>query len=161
MEDFPAQSCRSNGIDRLLYCADVHDEGIVRIYRAGTWSSPGAAFQCDGASDCGLDYTTDCRGVRRSRRCPLFYPRSGQHLRQGVWIANKVAGKEEVLTAPRSPWQNPYAERLTGSIRRECLNHYVIVNARHLKRTLAGYFRYYHDSRTHLSLGKQCPFPRE
>jgi putative transposase len=68
---------------------------------------------------------------------------------------------EEVLTAPRSPWQNPYAERLIGSIRRECLNHYVIVNARHLKRTLSCYFRYYHDSRTHLSLGKQCPFPRE
>jgi putative transposase len=45
----------------------------------------------------------------------------------------KSLGMEEVLTAPRSPWQNPYAERLIGSIRRECLNHYVIVNARHLK----------------------------
>ena len=47
---------------------------------------------------------------------------------------------EEVLTAPQSPWQNPYAERLIGSIRRECLNHFVILNARHLKRTLASYF---------------------
>src|SRR5262245_40200424 len=55
LEDFPTQSCRSNGIDRLLYGADVHDEGVVRIYHAGTWSSQGAAFQCDGASDCGLD----------------------------------------------------------------------------------------------------------
>ena len=70
-------------------------------------------------------------------------------------------GMEEVLTAPQSPWQNPYAERLIGSIRRECLNHYIILNARHLKRTLSGYFRYYHESRTHLSLGKQCPFPRQ
>src|SRR5262245_21120828 len=43
---------------------------------------------------------------------------------------------EEVLTAPRSPWQNPYAERLIGSIRRDCLNHFIILNARHLKRTL-------------------------
>ena len=51
-------------------------------------------------------------------------------------------GIEEVLTAPRSPWQNPYAERLIGSIRRDCLNHFVILNARHLKRTLALYFRY-------------------
>jgi len=70
-------------------------------------------------------------------------------------------GMQEVLTAPRSPWQNPYAERLIGSIRRECLNHFVILNARHLKRTLALYFRYYHTSRTHLGLDKQCPFPRE
>ena len=54
----------------------------------------------------------------------------------------------------------PQAERLIGSIRRECLNHYVILNAR-LKRTLSGYFRYYHNSRTHLSLGKQCPFARQ
>jgi putative transposase len=70
-------------------------------------------------------------------------------------------GIQEILTAPRSPWQNPYAERLIGSIRRECLNHYIILNARHLKRTLSSYFRYYHESRTHLSLAKQCPFPRE
>ena len=70
-------------------------------------------------------------------------------------------GMEEVLTAPQSPWQNPYAERLIGSIRRECLNHFVILNAKHLKRTLARYFDYYHESRTHLGLGKQCPFPRQ
>lgn len=64
---------------------------------------------------------------------------------------------EEVLTAPESPWQNADAERLIGSIRRDCLNHFVVLNARHLKRTLAAYFRYYHQSRTHLGLGKQCP----
>jgi len=70
-------------------------------------------------------------------------------------------GIEEVLTAPRSPWQNPYAERLIGSIRRDCLNHFVILNARHLKRILASYFVYYHGSRTHLGLDKQCPIPRQ
>ena len=52
---------------------------------------------------------------------------------------------EQVLTAPRSPWQNPYAERLIGSIRRDCLDHFVILNARHLTRTLSSYFAYYHD----------------
>jgi putative transposase len=67
---------------------------------------------------------------------------------------------EEVLTAPQSPWQNPYVERLIGSIRRDCLNHFVILNTWHLKRTLASYFAYYHGSRTHLGLDKQCPFPR-
>jgi transposase InsO family protein len=70
-------------------------------------------------------------------------------------------GMEEVLTAPQSPWQNPYAERLVGTVRREFLNHLVILNARHLRRTLSSYFRYYHASRTHLGLAKQCPFPRE
>jgi hypothetical protein len=68
---------------------------------------------------------------------------------------------EEVLTAPRSPWQNPYAERLIGSIRLDCLDHFVILNARHLKRTLSSYFAYYHGSRTHLGLDKQCPQARQ
>jgi putative transposase len=68
---------------------------------------------------------------------------------------------EEVLTAAQSPWQNGYAERLIGSVRRECLNHFLILGAGHLRRTLAAYFRYYHRSRTHLGLGKQCPIERE
>jgi transposase InsO family protein len=77
-----------------------------------------------------------------------------------VQLRIKSLGIQEILTAPKSPWQNPYAERLIGSIRRECLNHYIILNGRHLKRTLSSYFRYYHQSRTHLSLDKECPFPR-
>src|SRR5436305_6622665 len=59
---------------------------------------------------------------------------------------------QEILTAPRSPWQNPYAERLIGSIRRESLNHYIILNARHLKRTESCEFRYYHQSSNDLTL---------
>jgi transposase InsO family protein len=61
----------------------------------------------------------------------------------------------------KSPWQNAYVERLIGSIRRECLNHFIVLNARHLKRTLAAYFRYYHRSRPHLALEKQCPIERQ
>jgi hypothetical protein len=53
------------------------------------------------------------------------------------------------------------AERLIGSIRRDCLDHFVILNARHLKRTLSSYFAYYHGSRTHLGLDKQCPHARQ
>jgi putative transposase len=78
-----------------------------------------------------------------------------------VRLRIKALGIQEILTAPKSPWQNPYAERLIGSIRRECLNHYIVLNARHLKRTLSSFFRYYHRSRTHLSLDKDCPLPRE
>ncbi len=70
-------------------------------------------------------------------------------------------GIEEVLTAPRSPWQSPYVERLIGSIRRECLDHIIVVNERHLNRILRSYFAYYLRSRTHLALAKQCPEPRQ
>ncbi len=66
----------------------------------------------------------------------------------------------EVLIAPRSPWQNPYVERLIGSIRRECLDHVIVFNERHLKKILRDYFSYYHTARTHLALDKQCPEPR-
>jgi putative transposase len=64
---------------------------------------------------------------------------------------------QEVLTAPRSPWQNPFAERLIGSIRGECLNHVLVLNERHLRNILTGYFKYYHRTRTHLSLTKDAP----
>jgi len=69
-------------------------------------------------------------------------------------------GIQEVLTAPRSPWQNPYAERLVGSIRRECLDHMIVLGEQHLRRILKAYFTYYHKSRTHLSLCKDTPEPR-
>jgi transposase InsO family protein len=67
---------------------------------------------------------------------------------------------KEVTTVPRSPWQNPYAERVIGSIRRECLDHMIIVGERHLKRILSSYVDYYHDARTHLSLAKDTPAGR-
>ncbi len=67
---------------------------------------------------------------------------------------------KQVLIAPRSPWQNPYVERVIGSIRRECLDHVIILNEQHLRRVLRRYLRYYHGSRTHLALGKDAPEPR-
>ena len=69
-------------------------------------------------------------------------------------------GIEEILTAPRSPWQNAYVERMIGSIRRDCLDNVVVLNARHLKRILASYFSYYHRWRTHLSLEMDSPSSR-
>jgi putative transposase len=64
---------------------------------------------------------------------------------------------QEVLTAAQSPWQNPFAERLIGSVRRECLDHVVVLSERHLRHVLTGYFEYYHRTRTHLSLTKDAP----
>jgi len=66
----------------------------------------------------------------------------------------------EMLTAPRSPWQNAYAERLIGFIRRECLDHVIVVNERGLRRVLRAYVEYYLKSRTHLSLAKDSPISR-
>ena len=72
----------------------------------------------------------------------------------------KRMGVEEVLTAPRSPWQNPYVERLIGSIRREYLDHVIVFHEAHRKRVLAPYFDYYHHARTHNALDDNAPFPR-
>ena len=67
---------------------------------------------------------------------------------------------DEVLTAPQSPWQNPYVERLIGSMRRECVDHVIVLNERSLHRILRSYIDYYHLWRTHLSLGKDAPVSR-
>ncbi|MHC1599236.1 MAG: integrase core domain-containing protein, partial [Candidatus Methanospirareceae archaeon] len=73
----------------------------------------------------------------------------------------KAMGVDEVITAARSPWQNPYAERMIGTIRRECLNHVIVLSRKHLKRILHEYLDdYYHPARTHLSLGRDSPIPR-
>ena len=63
----------------------------------------------------------------------------------------------EALIAPRSPWQNPYSERVIGSIRRECLDHVVVIGERHLRGILSKYVDYYNRTRTHLSLAKDTP----
>lgn len=80
----------------------------------------------------------------------------GQEFRERIG----AIGIEEILTAPRSPWQNPFCERLIGSVRRDCLNHIIILGESHLRRILVQHFRYYHKYRTHLSLAKDAPDPR-
>jgi transposase InsO family protein len=62
--------------------------------------------------------------------------------------------------APHSPWQNGYAERLIGSIRRDCLDHVIVLGERHLCHLLKSYQNYYNEARTHLSLHKDAPIPR-
>jgi putative transposase len=69
-------------------------------------------------------------------------------------------GIRQVPISARSPWQNCYAERIIGRIRRECLNHVIVINQWHLRRILKSYFAYYHRSRTHLSLDKDAPESR-
>jgi transposase InsO family protein len=72
----------------------------------------------------------------------------------------KAMGINEVLSAPRSPWQRAYVERVIGTIRRECLDHMIVINEASLYRHVKSFLAYYHESRTHLSLAKDTPEPR-
>jgi transposase InsO family protein len=72
----------------------------------------------------------------------------------------KTIGTEDVRTAPRSPWQNAYVERFIGSVRRECLDHVVVLTEAGLRAILKSYVTYYTESRTHLSLAKDSPRPQ-
>ena len=91
-------------------------------------------------------------------------PRYLLHDRDSVFadVATTIAGMntQAVRTAPRSPWQNAYVERVIGSIRRECLDHVIVMNAAGLHRVLRDYVAYYMRSRTHLALDKDTPYPR-
>ena len=66
-------------------------------------------------------------------------------------------GMQEVLSAPRAPWQRAYVERVIGTLRRECLDYLIVFNESSLHRYLKSYVTYYHETRTHLSLEKDSP----
>ena len=72
----------------------------------------------------------------------------------------RAMGIRDRPISPRSPWQNPYVERLIGTLRRDCLDHVLIFSERHLRRVLASYSVYYNETRTHLPLGKDSPLGR-
>ena len=77
------------------------------------------------------------------------------------WTTQQVIEAFPYDEAPRAPWQNPYVERVIGSIRRECLDHMIIFSEDHLRRVMAEYVRYYNESWTHMSLGGDSPIPRK
>src|SRR5215471_11549823 len=98
-------------------------------------------LRCDRASLRSLDVPADRRGLRQSESAPyLLRDRDRIYGNEVRWRIASLE-MEQVLTAPRSPWQNPYDERLIGSIRRDCLDHFIIFDRRHLKRTLSSYFK--------------------
>ncbi len=94
-----------------------------------------------------------------------WVPRFLQRDRDGVfgWVFRrkvKVLGIEELISAPRSPWQNPFVERLIGSIRRECTDHIIPLSEKHLLRTMLAYQIYYNEGRPHQSLDGNAPIAR-
>jgi hypothetical protein len=132
---------------RLLYVMIILAHDRRRIIRTAVTEHPTAAWLSRQVTEA-FPWDTAPRYLLRDRDASY-----GQHFRRRV----AAMGITEVITAPRSPRQNACVERVIGSIRRECLDHIVIFNERHLRRVLSSYVDYYQRTRTHLSLDKDCP----
>lgn len=132
---------------RILFILVILSNDRRRILHVNTTDHPSTTWTAQQlVKACGVD------------DCPKYLLQD-RHAIYGRKFAQRVQslGIQEVLTAYRSSWQNPYAERVIGSIRRECLNHVIVLGPRHLKRILDRYLEYYHGVRTHLSLHKGSP----
>jgi transposase InsO family protein len=135
---------------RLLYVMIILAHDRRRIIHTAVTDHPTAAWLSRQVTEA-FPWDTAPRYLLRDRDASY-----------GSYFCNRVEamGIKEVVTASRSPWQNAYVERVIGSIRRECLDHLVIFNERHLRRVMSSYVDYYQRTRTHLSLDKDCPDPR-
>jgi hypothetical protein len=101
------------------------------------------------------------RAMLLPERAPRYLIRDRDGAYGEVFIRRlRSIGIRDRPTSPRSPWQNGYAERLIGSVRRECLDHVVVFSERHLRHLLLCYMKYYNGARTHLSLEKDAPVSR-
>ncbi len=134
---------------RLLFVLVILAHERRRVVHAAVTAHPTAAWTAQ-----------QLREAFPADEVPRYLIRDRDAAFAGIGPTATGMGIHEVLTAPRSPWQNGYAERLIGSIRRECLHHVIVVNETGLSRVLSRYLAYYHDSRTHLSLTKDSPEPR-
>jgi transposase InsO family protein len=97
----------------------------------------------------------------RWQQAPRYIVRDRDRVYGDVFARRvRAMGIRDRPIAPRSPWQNGCAERLIGSIRRDCLDHVVVFGERHLRHLLKSYQKYYNEARTHLFLQKDAPIPR-
>ena len=137
---------------RLLYCFVVLMHGRISIVDFNVTTHPTThwaaqqnveAFPADGSEP---------RYLLRDR--DSIY---GDHFRQRV----HNTGIRQILISPRSPWQNPHVERVIGSLRRECLNHVIVLSEAHFKRILLRYTAYYHAARPHSRPDGNSPMGRE
>lgn len=133
-----------------------------RWSRSTSSSCPQSRFSCCASwSSCG----TTAAWVAQQLREAFPFDEAPRYLirdRDGIYGEEvhrclKGLGVEEVVTAPRSPWQNPFVERLIGSLRRECLDYVIVWDERHLRRILQSYLAYYNSQRRHSSLGYVSP----
>jgi putative transposase len=136
---------------RLLFCFVILSHARRRILHFNVTAHPTAAWAAQQIREAFPGDGTEPRYLLRDRDGAY-----GDAFRRVV----RSIGIREILTAPQSPWQNPYAERVIGSIRRECLDHSIVLSESHLRRILREYVRYYNQSRPHLSLQRNAPIPR-
>jgi hypothetical protein len=160
LEDLPRQSCRSLGFDGFLHRPYGYVSRLVWVGGLGPPSAQRSSFQRHGASNRRLGGSATPRSVSGGWCAAIHDPRPRSSYGEGFRDCAVEMGITEVLTAPQSPWQNAFAERLIGSVRRDCLDHVIILGEKHLRKILRAYFEYYQKSRTHLSLGKDPPCTR-
>ena len=160
LEGVPPQSCRRHRGDGSVRRTDDLISLALWLVNHGAWSTTGFMVWRYRASDRRMDCNqiTQACGWKQAPRY-LIRDRDGAY---GEVVIRRVRsmGIRDRPTSPRSPWQNGYAERLIGSIRRECLDHVVVFGERHLRHVLLSYMNYYNETRTHLSLDKDAPLSR-
>src|SRR6266568_3582444 len=135
---------------RLLYGLLIMGHGRRQILWFGVTSHPTAEWMAN--------QVTEACGWEQAPRY-LIHDRDRAYGEVFTWRV-RAMGIRDRQTSPRSPWQNAYAERLIGSIRRECVDHVVVLGERHLRHVLLSYMKYFNEARTHLSLNKDAPIPR-
>ena len=135
---------------RLLYVSVILSHARRKILHLNVTQHPTAGWLSRQITEA-FPWDTAPRYLLRDR--DTSYGGCFQERARVMWI-------KEVVTAPRSPWQNPYVERVIGSIRHECLDHVIVINENYLRRVLSSYLDYYQRTRTHLSLDKDCPDAR-
>ena len=135
---------------RLLYVMIILAHDRRKIVRFDVTRHPTAGWLARQVTEA-FPWDTAPRCLLRDRGASY-----GSEFRRRV----DAMGITEVVTASRSPWQNAFVERVIGSLRRECLDYIVIYNELHLRRILSTYIDYCHQTRTHLSLDKDCSDPR-
>ena len=135
---------------RLLYGLLIMGHGRRQILWFGVTAHPTAEWIANQLTEaCGWE------------QIPRYLIRDRDGAYGEIFIRRvRSIGIRDRPTSPRSPWQNAYAERLIGSIRRECLDHVVVFGERHLRHVLLSYMDYYNNTRTHLSLNKDAPISR-
>ena len=135
---------------RLLYGLLIMVHGRRQILWLGVTAHPTAEWIANQITEaCGW------------KQAPCYLIRDRDRAYGEVFVRRlRSMGIRDRPTSPRSPWQNGHAERLIGSIRRECVDHIVVLGERHLRHVLFSYMNYYNEVRTHLSLNKDAPISR-
>src|ERR1700676_1645452 len=135
---------------RLLYGLLIVGHGRRQILWFGVTAHPTAEWIANQITEaCGWE------------QAPRYLIRDRDGAYSEVFIRRlRSMGIRDRPTSPRSPWENGYAERLIGSIRRECVDHIIVLGERHLRHLLLSYMKYYNQARTHLSLEKDAPVSR-